>query len=74
MYNHTTEKCQKGLLAKIDTQKVRHLFDKLQALLPRNPFLYLISRKLKEKKYFYQLLKSFGYPAAVAFPGLSLRR
>lgn len=60
MYNHTTEKCQKGLLAKIDTQKVRHLFDKLQALLPRNPFLYLISRKLKEKNIFINCSRSLA--------------
>lgn len=35
MYTHTTEKCQKGLLAKIDTPKVRYLFEKLQALSPK---------------------------------------
>lgn len=50
MYNHTTEKCQKGLLAKIDTQKVRHLFDKLQALLPRNPFFIFNIQKVERKK------------------------
>ena len=52
MYNHTTEKCQKGLLAKTDTSQMRHLFKKAQNSFSLNPSSCLISGKLKEKYIF----------------------
>lgn len=74
MYNYTTEKCQKGLLAKTDTPKVRYLFKRSSKLIFPESFLMLNIWKVERKIHFYQLFKSFGCSTTVTFHRLRLKQ